>query len=123
MQHAIRFSSKVYVHHIVQTYDKRNLMLNVDVVMFKAFQVFTIKHRRFRLRKCYFGVLTIKYKQSGFSKMLTRFWTANSIKYENTIIGAMKRDTSDLELWKRNTKVGKQGVRFLFTFLKLPNKN
>ena len=27
-----------------------------------------IKLRRFRLQKCYFGVLAVKYKQSGLSK-------------------------------------------------------
>ena len=34
----------------------------------KVFQVITIKLRRFRLRKCYFGVFAVKYKQSGLSK-------------------------------------------------------
>ena len=34
----------------------------------KTFQVITIKLRRFRLGKCYFVVLAVKYKQSGFSK-------------------------------------------------------
>ena len=55
-------------------------------------------------------------------KTLKRFWTANSVKYENVIIGAIKRNTSDLELRKGKTKVGKQGV-LLFIYLKLPNKN
>ena len=35
---------------------------------FKTFQVITIKLRRFRLRKCYFGVLAVEYKQIGFQK-------------------------------------------------------
>ena len=48
--------------------------------------------------------------------MLTRFWTANSVKYENVIIGAIKPDTSDLELRKGKTKVGKQGVCSLYLF-------
>ena len=46
----------------------------------------------------------------------TRFWTANSVKYENIIIDANKRNTSDLELQKGKTKVGKQGVRSLYLF-------
>ena len=48
--------------------------------------------------------------------MLTRFWTANSVKYENVIIGGIKRSTSDLELRKGKTKVGKQCVRSLYLF-------
>ena len=55
----------------------------------------TIKHRRFRLRKCFYGVLVVKYKQSSHSK--------NS-------------DTV-LELRRGKTKVGKQGFRSLFFFL------
>ena len=47
---------------------------------------------------------------------MTRFWTLNSVKYENVIIGAIKRNTSDLELRKRKAKVGKQGVRSLYLF-------
>ena len=75
------------------------------------------KHRPFRLRKCYFGVLVAKYKQSGLSKYAqTRFRTANSLKYENVIIGAIKRNTSDLELLKGKTNVGKQGVHSLYLF-------
>ena len=81
----------------------------------KTFQVITIKHHRFRLRKCYFGVLAVKYK-AAFQKTLTPFWTANSTKYENVIIGAIKHNPSDLELRKGNTKVGKQGVRSLYIF-------
>ena len=34
----------------------------------KKFQVITIKLRRFRLWKCFFGVLAVKYKQSGLLK-------------------------------------------------------
>ena len=48
--------------------------------------------------------------------MLTQFWTANSIKYENVIIGAFKCNTPDLELQKGKTKVGKQGVHSLYLF-------
>ena len=51
-----------------------------------------------------------------FKKRWHGFWTVNSIKYENVIIGAIKRNTSDLELWKGKTKVGKQGVRSLYLF-------
>ena len=51
-----------------------------------------------------------------FQKTLTRFWTVNSVKYENVIIGAIKRNTSDLELRKGKTKVGKQGFRSLYLF-------
>ena len=51
-----------------------------------------------------------------FHKTLTRFWTANSVNYENVIIGAIKGNTSDLELWKGKTKIGKQGVRSLCIF-------
>ena len=47
---------------------------------------------------------------------LTQFWTMNSVKYENVITGAIKRSMSDLELRKRKTKVGKQGVRSLYLF-------
>ena len=35
----------------------------------------------------------------------------HSVQYENVITGAIKRNTSDLELRKGKTKVGKQGVR------------
>ena len=48
--------------------------------------------------------------------MLKRFWTVNSVKYENVIIGAIKRKTSDLELQKGKTKAGKQGVHSLYLF-------
>ena len=51
-----------------------------------------------------------------FKKPLTRFWTVYSEKYENVIIGAIKRNTSDLELREGKTKVGKQGVRSLYVF-------
>ena len=84
--------------------------------IFKTFQVITIKLRRFRLRKCYIGVLAVGYKQIDFIKTLTRFWTANFAKYENVIIGAIKSNTSKLKLQKGNTKVGKQGVRYLYLF-------
>ena len=48
--------------------------------------------------------------------MLTRFWTLNSVKYENVLIGAIKRNMLDLELRRRKTEVGKQGVRSLYIF-------
>ena len=53
---------------------------------------------------------------TAFQKKLTRFWTANSVKYENVIIGAIKCNTSDLELWKGKIKVGKQGVGSAYLF-------
>ena len=90
--------------------------MSVLFEILKTFQVITIKQCRFRLRKCFFGVLTVKYKQRGLSEKLTRFRTANSVKYENIIIGATKRNTSDLELRRGKTKVGKQGVRSLYLF-------
>ena len=52
--------------------------------------------------------------KAAFQKTLTRFWTANSVKYENEIIGAIKRNTSNLELRREKTKVGKQGICFLY---------
>ena len=79
-------------------------------------------HRDFRLQKCYFGVLAVKYKQNGLLKTLTRFWTANSVKYDNVKICAIKRNTFNFELRKGKTKFGKQGVRSLI-YLKLSNKN
>ena len=48
--------------------------------------------------------------------MLTRFWTASSVKYGTVIISAIKRSISDLELRKGNTKVRKQGTRSLYLF-------
>ena len=47
---------------------------------------------------------------------MTRFWTANSAKYGNVIIGAVKRNMFDLELRKGKTKVAKQGVRSFYLF-------
>ena len=52
----------------------------------------------------------------AFQKPLTRIWTANSIKYENIIIGAIKPNSPDLELRRGKTKVGKQGIRSLYLF-------
>ena len=52
----------------------------------------TIKHRRFRLQKCFYGVLVVKYKQSSHSK----------------------NPDAVLELRRGKTKVGKQGFRSLF---------
>ena len=60
----------------------------------------------------YFVVLAVKY----FQETLTRFWTANSVKYENVIIGAIKRNTSDLELQKGKTKDGKEGICSVYLF-------
>ena len=48
--------------------------------------------------------------------MLTQFWTANSVKYENVIVVAIKHNMSDLELWDGKTKVEKQGVNSLCLF-------
>ena len=48
--------------------------------------------------------------------MLTWFLTANSVKYENVIIGGIKCNTSDLELQRRKAKVRKQGVRSRYLF-------
>ena len=76
------------------------------------------------IMKVLFRGLGCKYKQSGLSANADTVLTANSVKYENVIIGAMKRNTSDLELQKVNIKDRKQGVQFvLFFYLKLPNKN
>ena len=83
----------------------------------KSFQVITIKLRRFRLRKCYFWVLAVKYKQSGLSRIADTVLDCKySVKYENVIIGATKRNMSDLELRGGKAKVGKQGVRSLYLF-------
>ena len=54
--------------------------------------------------------------KAAFRKTLTWFWTVNSVKYDNVIIGAIKRNTSDLELRKGKTKVRKQGVRSFYLF-------
>ena len=51
-----------------------------------------------------------------FKKTLTQFWTVNNVKYENVLIGAMKCNMSDLDLWKGKTKVGKQGVHSHYLF-------
>ena len=51
-----------------------------------------------------------------FQKTMIQFWALNSVKYENVIIGAIKRNTSDLELRKGKTNVGKQCVRSLYLF-------
>ena len=42
--------------------------MSVFFEILKIFQVITIKHRHFRLQKCYFGVVAVKYKQSGLSQ-------------------------------------------------------
>ena len=61
----------------------------------------------------------------AFQKTLTRFWAVNSVKYENVIIGAIKRNKSDLDLREEKTKVGNfpNKAFVLFIYLKLPNKN
>ena len=46
--------------------------MSAFIEILKRFQVITIKLRRFRLRKCYFGVLAVKYKQSDLSQNVTR---------------------------------------------------
>ena len=54
-----------------QLYSHKKLKFKTVSVFFeilKTFQVITIKLRPFRLRKCYFGVLVVKCKQSGLSK-------------------------------------------------------
>ena len=86
-----------------------------------TFQVITIKLRRFRLQN-YFRVLAVKYKQSGLSKNVDTVLVTNSVKYENVITGAIKRNTSDLELRKGGTKVGNKTF-VLFVYLKLLLKN
>ena len=50
--------------------------------------------------------------------MLTRFWTANGVKYENVVTGAINCNMSKLELRKGKTKVGKQGVHSLYEITK-----
>ena len=100
----------------VKTVSSHLNTVSVLFEIFKTFYVFTIKHRRFRLRKCYLGVVAVKYKQSGLHKKLTRFSTANSVKYEFVIIGTIKRSTSDLEIRKGDTKVRKQGAGSLYLF-------
>ena len=82
-----------------------------------TFQVITIRLRRFRLRKCIFGSLAVKYKQSSLSENAdTVFGLRRVSNIENVISGAIKRNTSDLELRKGKTKVGKQGVRSPYLF-------
>ena len=51
-----------------------------------------------------------------FKKRWHGFETVDSVKYENVIIGAIKRKTPDLELRKEKTRVGKQGVCSLYLF-------
>ena len=46
----------------------------------KTFQIITIKHCRFRLRKCYFGVLVVKYKAQKARENLRREKGAEKIK-------------------------------------------
>ena len=48
-----------------------------------------------------------------FQKTLIRFWTANCVNYENVMIGAIKRNTSDFEQRLENK------VFILFIYLKL----
>ena len=46
----------------------------------KTFQIITIKHCRFRLRKCYFGVLVVKCKAQKTRENLRREKSAEEIK-------------------------------------------
>ena len=48
--------------------------------------------------------------------MLTQSWTANSVRYENVIIGAIKRNMSNLEIQRGEINVGKQGAYSLYLF-------
>ena len=49
--------------------------------------------------------------KAALQKTLTRFWTANSVKYENVIIGAIKNATRlTWNSGEEKTKVGKEGV-------------
>ena len=57
-----------------------------------------------------------KIQTKGPSRNADTVLTVNTVKYENVIIGAIKHNTSDFELRKGKTKVGKQGVRFLYLF-------
>ena len=57
-----------------------------------------------------------KIQTKGPSRNADTVLTMNIVKYENVIICAIKRNTSNLELRKKKTKVGKQGVRFLYLF-------
>ena len=82
----------------------------------KTFYVITIKHCRFRLRKCYLGGFGCKIQRKRAFKNADTVCTANSVKYENVVIGTIKRNTSNLELRKGKTKVVKQGVRSLYLF-------
>ena len=82
--------------------------------LLKTFQIIVIRLRCFRLQKCYFGIWAVKYKQSDFSKNADT--VLYIVKYENLIIGVIKRNTSDMELWKGKTNVRKQGVRSLYLF-------
>ena len=83
----------------------------------KAFQVSTIKTHRFRLRKCYFAVLAVKYKQTAFQKTLTWFWTTNSVKYENVMTAWCHKTQhvrlGTLELEKKSRKRGRSFFLFI----------
>ena len=82
----------------------------------KSFQVITIKLCR---ESAIWGFSLQKTNKAAFKKMLTRVWTANGVKYENVIIGAIKHNTSDLEVRGRKTKVGKQGVCSLYSIFEI----
>ena len=72
----------------------------------KTFQVITIKLRRFRLRKCYFGGFGCKIQtKHTFKNADTVLDCEYSVKYENVVIGAIKRNTSDLELNSNLVKI------------------
>ena len=78
-----------------------------EIRILKTFQVIAIKLRHFRnsITKMLLRDFGCKMQtKRPFIKTLTRFWTTNSVKYENVIIGAIKRNASDLELRKGNTR-------------------
>ena len=82
-----------------------------------------IKLRRFQLRKCYLGVLAVKYKQSGLSKnadtvldcKLCQIWKYNNWCYQTQHIR--------LGTPERENKGQKTKAIVLFIYLKLANKN
>ena len=97
----------------------RPLIWNLTILLnSKNFSSYHDKTRTLSIAKVLFRgfVCKISTNNAAFQKTLTRFWTINSIKYENVTIGLIKRNTSDLELRKGKTKAGKQGVRSLYLF-------
>ena len=53
---------------------------------------------------------------AAFQKALTRFWTANSVKYEKIIIVPSNATRPTWNSGKVKTKVGKQSVRSHYLF-------